>query len=235
MVDNKRSLLKYIVFSVCTLGIYSLYFIYKLVEDVNVICRGDGEETPGLMSLILFSICTLGIYSFVWYYRLGNRIQRAGRRYDLGLEGGGTLLMWQIFGSLLFGLGPLISTYILIQNMNCLATGYLKYGHEGINPSVESGSLLGIQGTNESFQQPAAQYQQPMLSSETVFCKYCGTQNNATSQFCKSCGKEIRTLPMQASSQGVADESKKYKELFDQGVLTEDEFVAKKEQLLKLM
>lgn len=41
--------------------------------------------------------------------------------------------------------------------------------------------------------------------------------------------------PMQVSGQSVADELKKYKELFDQGVLTEEEFAAKKEQLLKLM
>ncbi len=36
-------------------------------------------------------------------------------------------------------------------------------------------------------------------------------------------------------NQSVADELKKYKELFDQGVLTEREFIAKKEQLLKLI
>jgi TM2 domain-containing membrane protein YozV len=37
------------------------------------------------------------------------------------------------------------------------------------------------------------------------------------------------------TSQSVADELKKYKELLDQGVITEEEFNAKKEQLLKLM
>ena len=37
------------------------------------------------------------------------------------------------------------------------------------------------------------------------------------------------------SSQSAADELKKYKELKDQGVITEEEFQAKKEQLLKLM
>jgi TM2 domain-containing membrane protein YozV len=42
-------------------------------------------------------------------------------------------------------------------------------------------------------------------------------------------------LATQASTQSVADELKKYKELFDQGVLTEEEFNAKKEQLLKLI
>lgn len=50
------------------------------------------------------------------------------------------------------------------------------------------------------------------------------------------------TPPMQTTSQSAvdelkkyADELKKYKELFDQGVLTEEEFRAKKEQLLKYM
>lgn len=37
------------------------------------------------------------------------------------------------------------------------------------------------------------------------------------------------------SSISVADELKKYKELKDQGVITEEEFQFKKEQLLKLM
>lgn len=37
------------------------------------------------------------------------------------------------------------------------------------------------------------------------------------------------------SNESIADELKKYKELYDMGALTEDEFTAKKEQLLKLM
>ncbi len=37
------------------------------------------------------------------------------------------------------------------------------------------------------------------------------------------------------SSQSVADELKKYKELKDEGVISEEEFQLKKEQLLKLM
>lgn len=41
--------------------------------------------------------------------------------------------------------------------------------------------------------------------------------------------------PPSNSGQSAADELKKYKELFDSGVITEEEFQAKKEQLLKLM
>ena len=36
-----------------------------------------------------------------------------------------------------------------------------------------------------------------------------------------------------ASTQSVADELRKFKELMDQGIITEAEFAAKKEQLLK--
>jgi uncharacterized membrane protein len=41
--------------------------------------------------------------------------------------------------------------------------------------------------------------------------------------------------PSSNSGQSVADELKKYKDLLDQGVITEDEFQSKKEQLLKLI
>ena len=37
------------------------------------------------------------------------------------------------------------------------------------------------------------------------------------------------------SGQSIADEIKKYKELYDQGILTAEEFQTKKEELLKLM
>ena len=45
----------------------------------------------------------------------------------------------------------------------------------------------------------------------------------------------IPYCPPSNAGQSAADELKKYKELLDQGVITEQEFRAKKEQLLKLM
>lgn len=58
--------------------------------------------------------------------------------------------------------------------------------------------------------------------------------------------KNARQIPVNATpytpysspynaGQSAADELKKYKELKDQGVITEEEFLAKKEQLLKLI
>ena len=46
-VKEDRSLLMCILLSIVTCGIYSFYFVYKLAEDMNVLCAGDGEETAG--------------------------------------------------------------------------------------------------------------------------------------------------------------------------------------------
>jgi hypothetical protein len=46
--------------------------------------------------------------------------------------------------------------------------------------------------------------------------------------------RQNRKAPVQASNQSNADEMKKYKELLDSGVISQEEFDAKKKQLLGL-
>lgn len=127
MVDNNRSLPKYILLTLVTCGIYSWIFLYRLIKDINIICDGDGNETPNLLKLILLSIVTCGIYSWIFYYKLGNRIYENAGRYGLSFsENGTTILMWQLFGMLLCGIGPFIAMNIIIKNTNSLATAYLS-------------------------------------------------------------------------------------------------------------
>ena len=124
-ISTNRSLLKYILLSLITFGIYGLYFFYKLAKDVNVICNGDGRKTKGLIAFILLSIITCGIYSFIWYYGLGNRLAANAPRYGISFtENGTTVLMWQLFGALICGIGPFIAMHIIIKNTNALATAY---------------------------------------------------------------------------------------------------------------
>lgn len=126
MVQNNRSLLKYILLSIVTCGIYGLFFIHTLARDVNVICGADGKNTPGLLKLWLFTILTCGIYAYIWYYNLGNRLAENAPRYGLTFaENGTSVLMWMLFGSLLCGIGPFIAMNIIIKNTNQLATAYL--------------------------------------------------------------------------------------------------------------
>ncbi|MDR2048914.1 MAG: DUF4234 domain-containing protein, partial [Treponema sp.] len=49
-----RGLASYIIFGILTLGIYQLYWYYKLAKDVNLICAGDLKKTGGLAKQIFF-------------------------------------------------------------------------------------------------------------------------------------------------------------------------------------
>ena len=128
-LKEDRSLVTYILLSLVTCGIYGYYFIYKIAEDTNVMCAGDGKSTSGLVKFILLSTITCGIYAWFWYYSLGNRLQENAPRYGLNfVENGTTVLLWFLFGSMLCGIGPFIAMNILIKNTNALAHAYNTQG-----------------------------------------------------------------------------------------------------------
>lgn len=125
MLMDNRSLGIYILLSLVTCGIYSLYFTYKMAHDVNIACAGDDENTAGLVVYILLSIITCGIYCFYWQYKIGNRLAANAPRYGLHFqENGTTVLMWDIFGAVLCCVGPFIAMNILIKNTNAICRAY---------------------------------------------------------------------------------------------------------------
>lgn len=125
MLKEDRSLGKYILLSICTCGFYGLYYIYTMAQDSNTLCEGDGKKTPGLLGFILLAIVTCGIYALYWEYSLGNRLSENAPRYGMDFqENGTTVLLWNILGSLLFGIGHFVAINILIKNMNALAHQY---------------------------------------------------------------------------------------------------------------
>jgi len=122
---KQRSFGIYLLLSIITCGIYSIIFWYQYTEDINEICRGDGHESPNYIIVMLLSIITCGIYGYIWYYSQANRLQAAANKYGIFIQGNGTtVLLWMILGSLLFGIGPFIAFYILINNMNQVAIAY---------------------------------------------------------------------------------------------------------------
>jgi len=125
---TNRSIWMYILLSIVTCGIYPYYFIHKLAEDVNDVCRGDGENTSGLVVFILLGIVTCGIYTLVWWYKLANRLQANGPRYNVQIqENGTTYLLWVLVGWLLCGLGPFIALNFVIKNTNKLCMAYNQF------------------------------------------------------------------------------------------------------------
>lgn len=124
-LKEDRSLLPYILLNIVTCGIYGYYFLYQMAHDVNIACEGDGEHTAGLVQLILLSLITCGIYSWIWQYKLGNRLANNAARYGMTFqENGTTILMWDLFGAILCGIGPFIAMNILIKNSNAICIAY---------------------------------------------------------------------------------------------------------------
>lgn len=125
-IKTNRSVIVFILLSLFTLGIYSLFFWSRYARDVNTICEGDGRHTHGILVVIILSVFTLGIYWYIWCFGMQNRLRYNAERYGAGaVSGGGTVVLWQIFGFLLFGLGGLIGTFIQIDSLNRLAYTYM--------------------------------------------------------------------------------------------------------------
>lgn len=89
MVNDKRNVGILILFSFLTCGIYNFFFTYDFVNDMNRVCNGDGETTPGLLKLVLLSICTCGIYGIYWRYKVAVRQQAKAERYGIHMPAGG--------------------------------------------------------------------------------------------------------------------------------------------------
>lgn len=124
-LKTDRGLLGYILLTFITCGIYSYYFIYSVARDVNIACEGDGKSTGGLLKFILLSIITCGIYGWIWQYSIGNRLAANAPRYGMNFqENGTTILLWDLFGMILCGIGPFIAMNIIIKNTNSICMAY---------------------------------------------------------------------------------------------------------------
>ncbi len=126
-VKTDRSLIMIILLNIITCGIYSLFFINGIANDVNTFGKDDGKSTKGILGFIILSAVTCGIYGIIWWYSVANRVAENGNRYGVtGCKNGSSFLMWNIFGSLLCGLGPLIALNNLCKDLNNVGMAYNK-------------------------------------------------------------------------------------------------------------
>lgn len=100
-----RNLVVAIILSFITCGIYQIYWMIKMNDEVNTLAS-EPNATSGIM-VFLFSLITCGIYSFFWMYKMGERCDRIK-----GSAGGSSAILYLILS--LLGLG--IVSYCLIQD-----------------------------------------------------------------------------------------------------------------------
>lgn len=85
-----------IVLCIVTCDIYSLIWLYNLIDDTKKVC-GETDGTVGE-----FLLCALvPFYSVYWFYSREKRISEAGARYGLSIEDKSIIMLVLC----LFGLG----------------------------------------------------------------------------------------------------------------------------------
>lgn len=111
---ERRNIAVCIVLTLVTCGIYGIYWIVCLTNDVNTV-SGDVNGTSGGM-VVLLTIVTCGIYGIYWAYKQGEKLDFTKNNRGIPSSNSGVLyLILQIFG---FG----IIVYALMQNeLNKLA------------------------------------------------------------------------------------------------------------------
>lgn len=125
-LKTNRGLIKYILLSIITFGIYGLVVMSAVSTDINAIAsRYDGKKTMHFcLVYFIFSWLTFGIVPIVWYHRvsarIGKELNRRGIAYSFGA---GSYWGWAVLGSLI-GIGPLIYLHKLLKSMNLLAADY---------------------------------------------------------------------------------------------------------------
>lgn len=129
-LKTNRGLLKLILLSIITLGIYSIVYFASISNDINIMAsRYDGRKTMNYLWLFfLVGFITFGIAYFVWFHNISNRIgsEINRRRVDYKF-GASTYWLWSILGSLII-IGPFVYLHKLSVAMNKLSRHYNRNG-----------------------------------------------------------------------------------------------------------
>ncbi len=129
-LKTNRGLLKCILLSIVTFGIYALVYMSSISSDINVIAsRYDGKKTMHycLLTFVIAPI-TFGIGAIVWAHkisaRIGNELSRRDIRYNFSAA---DYWLWNVLGALIV-VGPFIYLHKLSKAMNLLCENYNQNG-----------------------------------------------------------------------------------------------------------
>ncbi len=129
-LPTTRSWWKYLLFSLLTLGIYSIVVRSKLSTEINTVAAGHDSRHTLHYCLVLFVLAplTLGIMRLVWFNslseRIGDELALRGCNYRFSAS---TYWLWGFLGTLIL-VGPIIYTAKLLKAMNLINEDYNARG-----------------------------------------------------------------------------------------------------------
>lgn len=125
-LKTNKGLLKTILLSIITFGIYPLVVMSAVSNDINIVAsRYDGKKTMHYC-LLFFIVApiTLGIGGIVWSHKISNRIgaelRRRGVAYSFGAS---DYWLWNVLGSLIV-IGPFVYLHKLFKATNLMNADY---------------------------------------------------------------------------------------------------------------
>lgn len=125
-LKTNKGLLKTILLSLITFGIYPLVVMSAVSNDINIVAsRYDGKKTMHFC-LLLFIVApiTLGIAAIVWYHKISNRIgaevNRRGIAYHFSAA---DFWLWNVLGSLII-IGPFVYLHKMFKATNLMNAHY---------------------------------------------------------------------------------------------------------------
>lgn len=97
MYIERRELVTAIILSIVTCGIYGIYWMIKLTDEIGIV-----HGTPGMPSggtAFLLTIVTCGIYGFIWAYKMGEKLDQIYAARGVPPQSRGVLyLVLSLFG-----------------------------------------------------------------------------------------------------------------------------------------
>lgn len=124
-LKTNRNIWKFIIFSVLTLGIYSIAFFIPFSFDIDKIApKPDRSKTMNYLIAFLLAWFTFSFILFFWHYTIANRVEEALAIRDIDYDfGTKNFWGWYVFGSLIL-VGPFIYIHKLCKAMNHLSEDY---------------------------------------------------------------------------------------------------------------
>ena len=126
-LKTSRGLLKYILFSLITLGIYPIVMFSLISDELNTVCK-DNKRTTQYWLLWFLSMVTLSIPIFIWNHtasnRMGNELKRRGINYSISAS---TFWGWGFLGVFIF-IGPFVYLYKFLKASNLLNADFNQKG-----------------------------------------------------------------------------------------------------------
>ena len=120
------SLIKFILLSFVTFGIYDIFFLYRLINDIHELLYDEDDPLPKFPKYLLYSIFTLGIYNIHYWLKASDKMNKLAIRRRLDVEVSGGLIAFSFIISYFFSIVSIAAYSVIFKSYNVLAEDYNK-------------------------------------------------------------------------------------------------------------